>query len=308
MNINLRQMRSLVAIAQLGSFTRAAEALGLSQPSLTVQIRQLEADLGVRVLDRNTRSARLTAVGEELVPTFRRILDELGATVASARDLAARKRGTVRLACLPSFATTILPTAIARFRSCHPDIRFVIKDAVGKRIARMVRDETVDLGITAGRMADPDLSVRQLMIDHMHVLFPEGHELGEHELAKHELARQASVDAAHVARHPLILMDEESTVRQVVEAGFEASGIAVAPAFEATYMATAVGMVRAGLGVAILPSSAIEAQASAGIGSRPIAGDGFSRPIWLIRKASRTLPPAAEAFLDELFAAAEAGC
>jgi DNA-binding transcriptional LysR family regulator len=126
----------------------------------------------------------------------------------------------------------------------------------------------------------------------MHAVFPRGH----------SLERQKRITPKLLATHPLILMDEESTVRQVVDTGFGAAGQKAIPAFEATYMATAVGMAQAGLGIAILPSSAIEARPTDALASRPIEGGDFARKIWVVRRAGRSLPPAAEVFLEHLFA------
>jgi DNA-binding transcriptional LysR family regulator len=299
MNLTLRQLRSFIAIADLGSFTRAATAVHLSQPSLTVQIRQLEQSLGVRLVDRNTRSADLTAVGRDLLPTFRRMLAELDEVIADTRDLAAKKRGIVRLASLPSFAAAILPFAVASFRADYPAIQFVIRDAVGKRIASLLKDETVELGITAGRIADPELETTPLMTDRMHALY-------RHD---HPLARRKRITPAMLTAYPLILMDEESTVRQAVNAGFHEAGLSASAAFEATYMATAVGMARAGLGVAVLPSSASEARPSDTLSSRPIEGANFARQIWLVQRAGRSLTPSAAKFVEHLLLATKAsGC
>src|ERR1700730_12748465 len=134
MTPSLAQIRSFVAIAKLGSFTRAARAVNLSQPALTVQIRQLESALNVKILDRNTRSVRLTRVGEELLSVFDRLLNEFDTVVTGAKDLATKRLGVVRLACLPSFAATVLPKAIVAFRVRHPGIQFLLKDGVGRKI------------------------------------------------------------------------------------------------------------------------------------------------------------------------------
>jgi DNA-binding transcriptional LysR family regulator len=297
MNLTLRQLRSFIAIADFGSFTRAANAVHLSQPSLTVQIRQLEQSLGVRLLDRNTRSASLTALGRELLPTFRRMLAELDEVITGTRDLAAKKRGIVRLASLPSFAAAILPPAVASFRADYPAIQFVIRDAVGKRIASLLKDGTVEFGITAGRIADPELDATLLMTDRMHALF-------RHD---HPLARRRRITPAMLVDHPMILMDEESTVRQAVNAGFQDAGLTATAALEATYMATAVGMALAGLGVAILPSSAPEARPSELLASRPIQGASFTRQIWLVRRVGRSLTPSAAAFTEHLIQVVKGG-
>ncbi len=293
MNPNLAQIRSFVAIAKLGSFTRAARVVNLSQPALTVQIRQLESVLNVKILDRNTRSVRLTRVGEELVSVFDRLLDELDSVVIGAKDLAAKRLGVVRLACLPSFAATMLPKAIVAFRARHRGVQFVLKDGVGRKIVSLVKSEVVDFGIAGGDVSDPDLHTKVLTRDRMHAIY----------LAPHALEKEKKITAEALARQPLILMDEDSTVRQVVDRAFEKSGQSVKPALEATYMSTAIGMVRAKLGVALLPSTAIEARASGRMRSRPIEGRDFRRSIFIIRKVGRSLPPASESFLSALVAA-----
>src|SRR5581483_6175300 len=101
-----------VAIAKLGSFTRAARAIHLSQPALTVQIRELEAALQVKLFDRNTRSVHLTRIGRELAPTFERMLQELDNVVGGAKALASKSYGIVRLGCLPSLAAAVVPHAV----------------------------------------------------------------------------------------------------------------------------------------------------------------------------------------------------
>ncbi len=293
MNPNLTQIRSFVAIAKLGSFTRAARAVNLSQPALTVQIRQLEGVLNVKVLDRTTRSVRLTRVGEELLSVFDRLLGELDSVVTGAKDLAAKRLGVVRLACLPSFAAAVLPKAIVAFRARHSGVQFVLKDGVGRKIVDLVMSEVVDFGIAGGEVNDPDLQTKVLTRDRMHAIY----------LSPHALDKEKKITAEILARQPLILMDEDSTVRQVVDRAFDQSGQSVKPVLEATYMSTAVGMVRARLGVALLPSTAIEAQTAGRLKSRPIEGREFGRSIFIIRKAGRSLPPASESFLATLVAA-----
>ncbi|MFC4172839.1 LysR family transcriptional regulator [Microvirga sp. GCM10011540] len=290
MNPDLRQIRSFVTVAQLGSFTRAAGHLNLSQPALTVHIRNLEGALGVRLFDRNTRVVSLTRTGRELLPALQRIIRDFDAVVAEARDVAAQRHGIVRLAALPSFASGILPEVIAQFREGHPRISFVIHDVIASGVIAQVREEQVDLGLTGGRVVDSDLEILHTTQDHMHVVFPAGHPLGD--------LRRIDVDT--LTRHPLILMHPTTSVRAVLDAAFLAAGRLPIIAAEATYMSTAVGMVRAGLGAAILPGSAMEVRAEQTLRARPVDDPGFTRDVSLIKKAERTLPPASESFAHEL--------
>jgi LysR family transcriptional regulator, carnitine catabolism transcriptional activator len=139
MNMHLRQVRSFVVVARFSSFTRAADLLNLTQPALTVQIRQLEQSLGVKLFDRNTRAVELTRIGREMLPVLERLLGEFDAVVANAREMAELRYGTVRIAALPSVAATVLPPLIARFKERHPQIRVVLRDSVGERINAVAR-------------------------------------------------------------------------------------------------------------------------------------------------------------------------
>ncbi|GJD49925.1 HTH-type transcriptional regulator CynR [Methylobacterium crusticola] len=290
MDLNLRQVRAFVSVSHLRSFTRAAGLLHLSQPALTVQIQRLEEALDVRLLDRNSRSVALTRIGRELLPVFQRVLRELDAVVVDTRDLAARRHGVVRLACLPSFAAGLLPDAIVAFRAEHPRMSFVVKDVIARRVIDLVRREEVDLGLTGGEVQDAELTVLDRLTDTLHVVYPEGHPIGS----------VPEVTLEHLAEHPLVLMDAETSVRAVVDAAFVAAGRLPAAACEATYMMTAVGMVRAGLGLTILPGSAREVRAEPGLRARPIREPSFVRPVCLVAKRNRTLPAAAELFLAAL--------
>ena len=293
----MRQVRAFVSVAHLKSFTRAATLLHVSQPALTVQIRKLEEILGVRLLDRNSRTVDITRVGRELVPIFQRILHELDSVVVDTRALATQQHGVVRIAALPSFAAGLLPGIISRFRKANPRMTFVVKDAIASRVNASVRSEEVDIGITGGELSDPDLEVLHAAEDRMHVVFPH----------QHPLEGRRRVTLEDIAEYPLILMDADTSVRAIVDAAFVAAGHLPIPACEATYMMTAVGMVKAGLGVTILPASAKEVRAEPSLKSRVINDAAFVRPIAIIKKANRTLPPATGLFYEKILLALASG-
>lgn len=290
MNLDVRQLRAFVTVAECGSFTRAAASLNLSQPALTVQIRKLEEALGIRLFDRTTRMVALTRSGTELLPALGRILRELDGVLAETRQLSTMQRGIVRLAVLPSFASGVLPEIIAEFRARHPGVGFSIRDVIASGVADLVASGEADLGLTGGAVSGPDLEILLRGTDSMHAVYP----------AAHALARRARIVIADLAAHPLILMDAATSVRQVVDAAFAAAGVAPLVGAEVTYMSSAVGMVRAGLGVAILPGSAMEVRAERSLRSQRIEGERFARPIAVVKRRGRTLPPASERFLAEL--------
>ena len=292
MDITLRQTRAFLAVVRLGSLTRAAEFLRLSQPTLTVQIRQLEEALGLRLLDRMARGAGPTPAGRQLAASLERLVGEFDAVLADAKDMAARRTGLVRIAVLPSAGATVVPAALERLRRRSPGIRVVVRDAVDHRVAAMVRGDEAELGIGAEGEAEPGIDARPLFEDRMVAVLPEGH----------ALARRRRVPLAALAEVPLVLTDPESSVRVLVDRAFAAQGLHVLPAYEATYMSTAVGMVRAGLGVAVLPSSAVDLRVAPVLKTRPIGDPPVLRQVFLMHRAGRSLSPAAEAFVEALYA------
>ncbi len=288
MDLNLRQLRAFVSVAQLGSFTRAAESLHLSQPALTVQIRKLEAGLRCQLLDRNSRSVTLTRIGRELLPLLQRSLHDLDAIVADTHAQGAGRLGTVRVASLPSFAASLLPDVILACRKRNPGIAFVVRDAVANRVMQMVRDEDVDVGITGGEVIESSLEALHAVQDRLCLVYP----------ARHPIGRRRSIRARDIVDLPLVLTDPATSVRAVVDAAFQALGRLPTVACEATYMMTAVAMVRAGLGVTILPASAREIRAERGLQARPIDDPAFARRVSLVKKKNRTLSPATTAFVE----------
>lgn len=288
MNVNLRQLQAFVAVARLGSFTRAAKRLNLSQPALTVQIRQLEETVGVRLFDRNTRMVKLTPVGRELAPALERVLHEIDAVMVNTKELASHIKGTVTIGALPSLASKLLPNAIAKFQRQYPGIVVRLRDVLAHLNVRMVKEEEIDFGIGTMRMSDPDIRFTPLLIDHLGVIFPAGH----------PVERQRTVTLKYLTAFPLILMDPDTSVRDLVDHAFESIGEVAVPAFEAIYPSTALALVKAGLGLTIQPSSSMELASSKGLKFRSIRHQGLTREIGVIQNARRSLSPSAEAFIQ----------
>ncbi|KAF1019323.1 MAG: HTH-type transcriptional regulator CynR [Paracidovorax wautersii] len=136
MRQGLRHIRAFLAVAQLGSFTRAAQALHVSQPALTVQIRQLEDELKVRLFDRDHHRVALTPAGQSLRAPLERVLADFDDAIAMGRDLAGLARGTLTIAALPSIAADWLPELVRQFRAAHPGVDIRIEVAAEIRTGR----------------------------------------------------------------------------------------------------------------------------------------------------------------------------
>ena len=290
MNVSLDQIRDFLTAASTNSFTRAAATLCLSQPALTMRIRQFESNLRIRVFDRNTRSVQLTRTGRELLPVFQRLLAQFDAAIANARNLADSCDGVVRVASLPTVAGTLLTRFISRFRERFPRTTFVLKDAVNSRVRELVRNEEVDIGIVhhEGRLQEFD--VVDLFEDRMLAVYP----------IKSPLAKTAKLTVNTLVRYPLILMDQQTSWRALLDKALIAAGQVVTPACEAKYTSPAIGMVRAGLGVAVVPSTGVDPALYPDVRFRPVEDAILVRQICAITRKGSRLMPMAGCFLDML--------
>jgi DNA-binding transcriptional LysR family regulator len=239
------------------------------------------------LLDRNSRTVALTQTGRELLPLLQRSLDDMERVLRDARALGDGSSGTVRLACLPTFAASALPDLIQAFRKRVPQAQFQIRDVVASTVNALVRNEEADIGLTGGDTFDAALEVLVEGADRLVVVCPKDH----------PLARKRRVSVSDVAASPLVLTAQGTSVRSVVDAALEQAGCAPEIACEPTYMMTAVAMVRGGLGVTILPATAREVLAERDLIAKPIDDPAFVRPIALIKKRGRTLPRVAEDFV-----------
>jgi DNA-binding transcriptional LysR family regulator len=293
-DLNFRHLQAFVTVARLNSFTRAARLLHLSQPALTKHVRQLEETLGVRLFDRNTRTVALTRMGADLNPVIGQLLREIEGVIFNTRALAARSRGIIRVAALPSLCSTLLPVALARFRALHPGVSVVLRDVVAQRVVALVKAGEVDFGVGSAPDGVPDVRFSPLLSDRMVVAFPAGH----------PLEKSKTVKLKQLVHVPLVLTAADSSVRKLVDGAFASIGHLVTPAYEATYMSTASGMVKAGLGATILPSSAIQMGELAGLVTRPITHPAIRRDLGILDQSGRSLSPAADGFLRAIKAVA----
>lgn len=290
MDVSFRQVRAFLTVARVRSFTGAASILNVTQPALTMQVRRLEEALGVTLFDRDTRSVELTRVGRDLLPAFERTVQDFEAALGSARDIATEARGIVRLAALPSVAASVLPDAILTFRKNRPNVTFDLKDVIAGQVLTLVQSDQVDFGVMGGTVKAADIETIFEAQDRLHVVYPTGH----------RIARLKAVTPLALSEFPLILMQRDTSVRAIVDAGFHSAGLMPEATCEPIYMMTAIGMVRAGLGLTILPGSAREISAEPGLQSKPIADPAFTRPVSIIKRLGRTLPPLSASFLEHL--------
>jgi LysR family transcriptional regulator, carnitine catabolism transcriptional activator len=289
MRHELRHVRAFLKVAELESFTRAAAELHVSQSALTVQVKQLEEELGVLLFDRNKRGVTITAAGRDLLGPLQRLVLDAESIVGYARDITAVRTGKIAIAALPSIAADLLPRAMRTFRRVQPEIRITVHDVVADRVCELVASRAVDFGLGTATRQGRDVRATPLYEDHLAVFVP----------VAHPLAKRAEVSLKELANCELILPNRESSVRRMAEGAIARLRITAAVRHETNFMPTALGMVRRGLGVAILPESAGD-QISGEIVRVPIRKPALSRQICLLQRADRALSPAAERFARAL--------
>lgn len=287
----LRQIDCLLAIRDTGGFSRAAERLGLSQPALSAQIRELEAQLGLRLVDRTTRRVALTPAGAAFATRAAAGLAELDRAEAEARGLARLDAGSLRLAAPPLLAAGLLPQVMATFAARHPGIALTLADLPTDDIVARLRDGRVDAGIGTFPPGLPDLDARPLFRDAL-MLFAPPH---------HPLATAADPPGwAALAEAPIVALGRESGLRLLADMAFDSAGFPLRPAQEVGQIFTALALVAAGFGVAVLPGYARIAPQAAGLAARPLPGPAIVRQISALTPRDRSPPPALAAFLETL--------
>ncbi|MEV7673317.1 LysR family transcriptional regulator [Streptomyces sp. NPDC000963] len=293
--IEARHLRVLRAVAATGSFSAAARELGCTQPAVSQQMKALEASAGTPLLIRTGREMRLTQAGEVLVRHASGILAGLTAAEEEVAAIAGLRAGRVRLVSFPSGSSTLVPTALAALRAAHPGTRVSLVEAEPPRSIEMLREGDCDIALAfrygAGRAEWDDLVVRPLLADRLVGLVPEGHRLaGSGPVGIGELAEESWIAGCPRCRRQLVDVCEEAGFTPRID-------------FATDDYPAVVGLVGAGLGVAVLPALAIESVRPRG--ARTVAVEpAVEREIVALTLPDLAQVPAVAATLDELTRAA----
>ena len=281
----LRHIRYLIAVAEHGNFTRAAEALHVSQPTLSLQIRQLEERLGAQLLDRSGRVVRVTDAGSAYVEHARRALRELEAGARAIDDVHGMARGALRLATTPTFTAYLTGPLLAAYHARHPGIALHLREMPLDLIEAALADDEVDLAIAFSEVRSAELECQPLFAEQLSVVVGQ-----DHPCAK----RRKPLTPAELARQPLALLSADFATRGYVDAYFRRQDIVPRIAIEANTISALVEIVRRGKLATILPS-AISA-ANPQLRNVKLEPALPQRGVALLRRKGAYLSAAAEAF------------
>lgn len=284
MNVTLRQLRVFIEVARLKSFSRAGEEIGLTQSAVSRCVRELEAELGLKLIDRTTRDVQLTDVGANLIASVSRLLGDLDDTLREIREIGEQRRGRVIVAASPTIACRLMPRVVAASERQFPFVTLGLRDDVQSDVLRKVKSSEVDFGVVIGPLDVADLVCEPLMIDSFCLVAR----------ADHALASYAQVPWTALNGERLVLLDHASGSRPLIDAALAAQRVNASVVQELGHSATVFGLVEAGIGVSVLPWLSLPLPAGSSLVARPLTPRA-ERTVELVRRRDRSLSPAAQA-------------
>ena len=292
--LHLHRVLSFVAMADAQSFRAAATRLHVSQSALSVQVRELERELGTPLLHRTTRAVQLTEEGRKLHAAMKRLGPDLAQVVADLRGEASLQRGILTVAVLPSLVGPLLAPAMRAFALRYPGVELRLKDVDSQRAMQLVRQGEADMGVLSLSETAQDLAFEPLMRDELVVLLPaQGHALG----------RRARVRLADLAAQPLLLNPRGVELRELLDALCRREGIALRAAQELVGAHALIALVGTGFGATVLPRLALHGCDLSRCRVLPLQPQA-SREIGVVTVRGRAESPARAAFRGVLKAQA----
>lgn len=284
MNYSLKQLRVFVAIARHGSFSRAGEAIGLTQSAVSHSVKELEAEVGVRLLDRTTREVVLTDAGLRLANRVERLLDELQAALLDARSFGVQRSGTVRVATSQTISANLMPQCIAAGEREYPEIRIMLRDQAQQQVLHSVRNAEVDFGIVVDPVQAVDLECEAVLHEPFLLLCRD-----DHPFAAQQAVRWSALNGCR-----LVLQDYASGSRPLIDSALRQQGVEAQVVQEIGHPATLFPMVAEGIGISIFPALALPLPEGGRLRVRRLVPE-INRALMLVRRKNRSLTPAAEA-------------
>jgi len=269
--LNIRALHYLITLADLRHFSNAAERCHVSQPTLSTQIRKLEEELDVQLVERSPRQVMLTRVGQEIVERARSILSEVDAIRSIARRARDPDSGTLRLGIFPTLAPYFLPHVIPDLRQRYPRLKLRLFEEKTEDLLAMLAEGRLDAGLLALPIHDDGLVTHRLFVEPFVVAMPE----------QHPLAANKVISIDDLASEELLLLSDGHCLREQALEVCKMAGAHEKLDFHATSMETLRQMVAANTGITLMPTLAVKAPVAPidNLVTRPFEGKGPNRTI-----------------------------
>src|SRR4029079_7336507 len=288
--MNLRDLRYLVALAEHRHFGRAAAASFVSQPTLSTQIKKLEEELGVALVERTPRKVLLTEVGREIARRARDVLNEIEQIRAIARRTLDPESGTVRLGIFPTLGPYLLPHVVPRLRARFPRLELLLVEEKTEVVLRQLREGRLDAGVLALPIHDDQLHTEFLFEEPFLLAVPE----------HHALSKRKALKLDDLSDQSLLLLEDGHCLRDPALEVCQLAGASEKTGFRATSLETLRQMVAANVGITLLPMLAVQPPVahSENVHLLQFRGDAPSRRIAMIWRRTSAMAP----FLKKLAA------
>ena len=285
------QIEAFVQVAAHNSFSRAAEVLQLTQPSITARIQSLERDLGEELFERGGRGVRLTDAGNAFLPHAGKILQTLQEGRDSVDEVRNVQLGSLRLGSALTISTYVLPKILNAFRQRFPGVDVSIRTGRSEQVLAMLLNDEVQVGLVRS-LSHPEIETVQLYEDEIALVVN----------PRHSFAERGHANIDEVAAEPIILFDRGSSYYGLINGFFRQAGVVPNVAMELDSLEATKRMVEEGLGIALIPCVTIERELATGVLLEIGIVDAppLRRPISLIYRRGRKRPRTVQAFMDTL--------
>lgn len=291
--MDLWQLHIFCKVVELASFSRAGQAIHLSQPTVSSHIKDLEQHFGCPLIDRLSRKAVPTKAGELLYAHALRLLTLREQLETAMAEFQGQYKGRLLIGGSTIPGGYLLPTMMAGFHRHYPDIRVFMQIGDSTDIVQKTLSGAIEIGFVGARFSEPHLREAILTRDVLQVIVP----------PEHAWAEQPSIPVAVLQKEPMIIRETGSGTLQVVKTVFEGLGLELPDQFhviaEIGNTAGIIGGIKSGLGVSVLSTRAVEEELRNGrLKALPIQGVAIERHIYLVTDRRRSLSPLAQAFRD----------
>jgi len=289
-DINFKLLHIFIAIADNRSFRQASEKLNRSQSAVSMQIKQLEEQIGAALFHRTTRRVELTAEGLKLLTFARRALGEWENGLREIREAVDIQRGTLTFACIPTIAATILPRALRAFQANYPGISIQLRELAAADLLECIRRREVDFGIGIEMERSTEFRFDGLFDDPIYAIATEAF----------RFRRRASVDLADLCAYPVLLNSKSAALRIMIDRALAVRDLQMDIKFEVVHTHTLIALAAAGMGVGILPKIALPMPLKKDLRAAPIANPALIRTVSIVTLNGQSLSPAGRALTDAI--------
>ncbi|WP_338651312.1 LysR family transcriptional regulator [Lysinibacillus sp. Y5S-8] len=288
--MDIKQLHYFIAVSEQRNFSKAAERLHISQPSLSNAIKKLEQEIGSPLLERNTRNLQLTEAGELLFERAKVIVKNMEVLKIEMDEVIVHGTRDITIGVMESIKHW-LPKVIANYKKEYPQMKIHLVDILGsKRVKKSLQSYKTHLIITNQLMDDPELEVQTLYEERLVAVLP----------LHHPLAMKETLTISDISEEPFIISTEGFQTRHDILTMFEKAGKNINIQFEIERFETAVSLVREQLGITILPENYLQGPTAKTIVKKEIEGANLSRNVYLVSLKNRHLPLAIRQLLKDI--------